>query len=366
MLRQYYPLRVDLISRLKLTNFRGIKQGEVDLSPLTVLVGSNNSAKTTLLEAIYLTQGPFHPAPYTIPNPTPIGQPNQGSNVLNVLAYLHKTLNDQFSGATFLLHNYVEKEAEITLDGGTYTLRIILTNPYTAVFIASTPNSNTQITIGERKITGLNLGAVGPSQVQLAAPPQPPPGSHTSLFYNPQLIKEGVGFLYNNWVSLVNSGVSKTVAQEVSELSNDEYVDLTAEPFVGGTNTLYAYTVEGRRIRLGDVGQGIQSYIVVRMLYEYTKPQILLWDDVESHMNPRVLLKIADWFTTLISQGVQVVVSTHSLETVNTLLQTQEHARALLLSLNKGALGCKALDREYLEKLMTAGIDVRAAEGLPI
>jgi len=164
----------------------------------------------------------------------------------------------------------------------------------------------------------------------------------------------------------VNSGVSKTVAQEVSELSNDEYVDLTAEPFVGGTNTLYAYTVEGRRIRLGDVGQGIQSYIVVRMLYEYTKPQILLWDDVESHMNPRVLLKIADWFTTLISQGVQVVVSTHSLETVNTLLQTQEHARALLLSLNKGALGCKALDREYLEKLMTAGIDVRAAEGLPI
>ena len=359
MLRQYYPLRVDLISKLKLTNFRGIKQGEVDLSPLTVLVGSNNSAKTTLLEAIYLKQGPFHPAPYTILNPTPIGQPNQGSNVLNVLAYLHKTLNDQFSGATFLLHNYVEKEAEITLDGGTYTLRIILTNPYTAVFIASTPNSNTQITIGERKITGLNLGAVVPSQVPPAAPPQPPPGSHTSLFYNPQLIKEGVGFLYNNWVSLVNSGVSKTVAQEVSELSNDEYVDLTAEPFVGGTNTLYAYTVEGRRIRLGDVGQGIQSYIVVRMLYEYTKPQILLWDDVESHMNPRVLLKIADWFTTLISQGVQVVVSTHSLETVNTLLQTQEHARALLLSLNKGALGCKALDREYLEKLMTAGIDVR-------
>jgi predicted ATP-dependent endonuclease of OLD family len=93
---------VDLISKLKLTNFRGIKQGEADLSPLTVLVGSNNSAKTTLLEAIYLAQGPFHPAPYTIPNPTPIGQSNQGSDVLSVLAYLHKTLNDQFTGGNVL------------------------------------------------------------------------------------------------------------------------------------------------------------------------------------------------------------------------------------------------------------------------
>jgi len=39
-----------MIKKLKLINFRGVKEGELELGDLTILVGSNNSAKTQYLK----------------------------------------------------------------------------------------------------------------------------------------------------------------------------------------------------------------------------------------------------------------------------------------------------------------------------
>lgn len=46
------------ISRLLIRNFRGIKEGELLLTPKTVLVGDNNIGKSSVLEAIDLVLGP--------------------------------------------------------------------------------------------------------------------------------------------------------------------------------------------------------------------------------------------------------------------------------------------------------------------
>ncbi len=40
------------IKRLKIANFRSIRQADIDLSPVTVLIGSNNAGKSAILEAI--------------------------------------------------------------------------------------------------------------------------------------------------------------------------------------------------------------------------------------------------------------------------------------------------------------------------
>ncbi len=45
------------IDRVKIANFRAIKRLEVSLSPFTVLVGTNNSGKTTFLRALHLALG---------------------------------------------------------------------------------------------------------------------------------------------------------------------------------------------------------------------------------------------------------------------------------------------------------------------
>lgn len=65
---RYYGLRISTsgsrfegkmrIARAKIANFRGIAEAEIRLSDHTVLVGDNNSGKSTVLEAIDLVLGP--------------------------------------------------------------------------------------------------------------------------------------------------------------------------------------------------------------------------------------------------------------------------------------------------------------------
>ena len=60
-----------MITNLKLMNFRGIKEGELELAPLTILLGGNNSAKSTILEALFLAPNPFRRVPDVVRGYTP-------------------------------------------------------------------------------------------------------------------------------------------------------------------------------------------------------------------------------------------------------------------------------------------------------
>jgi predicted ATP-dependent endonuclease of OLD family len=55
-----------MITKLRIKNFRGIKEGEIELAPLTILLGGNNSGNTTILEALFLAPNPFREVPYVI------------------------------------------------------------------------------------------------------------------------------------------------------------------------------------------------------------------------------------------------------------------------------------------------------------
>jgi len=59
------------------------------------------------------------------------------------------------------------------------------------------------------------------------------------------------------------------------------------EPFHGGEVTLYAFLKDGRRVRLGDPGDGVRALAVIMLLHELVKPKLLLWDNVEAHRIPQ-------------------------------------------------------------------------------
>jgi len=117
------------------------------------------------------------------------------------------------------------------------------------------------------------------------------------------------------------------------------------------------------RIRLGDLGEGVQSYIIAKLLYELEKPKVLLWDDIEAHLNPRMLLSIAEWFFDIVENGNQVIFTTHSLEAARTIAGlNEEKAVIYLTSLEKSNLKAESLTLKDIEELLEAGIDVRVAE----
>ena len=43
------------IARVRIRNFRGIRSLDLDLGPVTVLIGENNSGKTSVLDALIST-----------------------------------------------------------------------------------------------------------------------------------------------------------------------------------------------------------------------------------------------------------------------------------------------------------------------
>ncbi len=158
----------------------------------------------------------------------------------------------------------------------------------------------------------------------------------------------------------------------MSKFSAETYDDFTNEPFMNTGNTLFAYTSERTRIRVGDLGEGIKEYAAIRMLYELLKPDFILWDDAESHLNPRMIANVAEW---LASTGATVVLTTHSLELAEIMLDVAQdilndekgkNVKATLVSLVGGILKSRGLTYEELEDLKKAGIDLRLAEGLLI
>jgi energy-coupling factor transporter ATP-binding protein EcfA2 len=328
-----------VIHQLRLRNFKGVVEGEAELDKLTILVGPNNSGKTTILEALFLAPNPLRQVPYV---PT---------TAVQLLLEYHKTLSE--TGYTFLLNKYIANNMVIKVDD-----RELLFTKINGSGIAVKVTYLSQS--GETGI--LDLGYLRPdgnvevrSNVQIA---------DNTLLLSTKLAKFAHEYLQSRWIEILNTRAPALISREVSRFVSEEYVNVTAEPFTAGSMTFYAMLADGTRIRLSDLGSGVHLYVVNRLLYEHYRPDVVLWDDLETHFNPRLLTHVAEWFADLVEEGKQVIVSTHSLEVVETLTAFVEDAAVLLTSLRDGKLKVRKLGPKELEEWAKAGIDPRYAEAL--
>jgi hypothetical protein len=183
-----------------------------------------------------------------------------------------------------------------------------------------------------------------------------------TLIFSTKLVKFAYEYLQSKWIEILNTGVPALIAKDVSRFVSEEYWNISAEPFMAGSITFYVLLADGTRIRLGDLGAGVHLYIINRMLYEHYKPDVVLWDDLETHFNPRLLSHVTEWFADLVEEGKQVIVSTHSLEVVEKIIAYVKDATVLLTSLRDGKLRARRVKPDELEEWAKAGIDPRYAE----
>jgi len=334
-----------VIKRLRLRNFKGIREGEIELAPLTIMLGGNNSGKTTVLEALFLAPNPFRKVPY-----------NTGEEAIRVLQELHTTLDSM--NYEFIFHNYITEEAVIQCDD--YLLRFI--KDRNTIYVATNREDirHQKIAIKGQNILmigTLPLGGLGFSSIFEGT------AIENTLLFGSELTRMSYEYLRRNWSHVVNRKISEKVVKDVSQLIHEKYADMTIEPLFGGGVAVNVLLADGRRIRLGDMGAGTQSYVTAKILYELEKPKILLWDDVEAHFNPRMLSSIAAWFSGLLDEDVQIIVTTHSLEAAKIIAaMAEEKATIYLNSLEDNILKVKRLKLKEVEEMAEAGIDVRVAE----
>jgi hypothetical protein len=334
-----------MIKKLRLENFRGVRTGQLELDKLTILVGPNNSGKTTILEALFLAPNPFRQVPY-VP-----------STAAQLLPELHN--HPQTEGYHFLLNRYVARKAVIDCDGK----EIIFLNQkgsgkiwvYTNdVMLGMNSTTIDGLTLYDVGYLGYNSDeVVGRSDVFILP---------NSLLFSTKLVSRAREYLRSKWIEIVNTGATAMIAKDVSRLVNDEYVDLTLEPVGRDFFSLFVMLSDGTRVKLSDLGSGVHLHMVNGLLYEHYRPEVLLWDDLETHFNPRLLSRVAEWFADLVEEGKQVVVSTHSLEAVETVTTFVEDATVLLTSLKDGELRTRTIKPDELEGLKGLGVDPRMAE----
>ena len=250
-----------MLERITLKDFRGISEGDVKLWPFTLLVGKNNSGKTTLLEALYLAPNPFRPV-FGVPVPVKGG----GDTALHCLAYLHESLDA--GGFGFLLRDYVAEESLIGyfLEGDT---------SFELTFRRE-GDDKSRITVSytsgkDRKLLGyLNLDSnyaearIGGSLLKKDV-----------LLLRSDLLKLYWGMFRRRWVDISNMGIGSSVAPKISELVDEEYDDLTLEPFGDGL-TIYLRKSNGRRVRISDLGDGAQLFLTALILKELLRPGVML------------------------------------------------------------------------------------------
>ena len=361
-----------MIHEVAFLNFRGIRKGRLPLFPLTVLLGANNSGKTTVLEALYLLRSEDIMAASTYVKI--IDGKEKPLSVVEVLHEYHALLES--SGYKFLVRNY-DGEARVACKTDEEFIGCVFKcgEPGVRVFRVQAktdtyPDVSTFLRKGideeiEKRGRLPALGGVLLKDVGVIVGFESTPAR--CLFVKPQTINLAANFLKSLWYLLRKRSLPTKVAREISELVSEGYITLALEPHIGGGSTLLAILEDGSAVRLSDLGDGMRVLAMTMLLWELLKADLLLWDDIEAFMNPSTLLYVADWVASLVKGGAQAVVATHSLEAAKLLLREAEEAgikaRAILLGLWDGELRHRVLTLDELERLKAAGVDVRMAGG---
>ena len=244
-----------MITKVSLRNFKGIVSGDIELSPLTIIVGPNNSGKTSILEALLLSHG--------------LGELFNGLRVLDLLMELHRVLDSK--SLKHLIYNYGSNVDRVCIgyhiNGKKAVLLIIPTKYELAFHVAKDVDIDEIMKLDSKdlkrfeSIAKLTYDGRGPH-------PTSPLFIKRVFFMRYDILEKAHRFLYLVWEDLISRGITSEVAKWISKVVTEEFIDLTAEPF-GGRPCINLYRSDKVRIRLGDLGDGVHMLVIARLVCEY-------------------------------------------------------------------------------------------------
>ncbi len=312
-----------LVSELYLKEFRGIKdcQKSLKLSKFTVLVGRNNTGKSTILEALSLL-------------PHPHVESHIATNKIDLIKSLH-------GGDDSLVYGYAgEFSIECSLNlgkwiaKGNYQKLTVRLNG--KELIVDTQYANLSEALNMEKNEIVNSVIFIPNDSQML-----------------RRIDEKLEY-YKNLIMKIGAHVkvAKILSECVSDRFTEVYLDtMKIRKELPDGNVFY--------ISLDDLGDGIKKAVRVMLLMEAIKPKLILWDDFEVFAHPSLINILLKW---LIEGDWQVVISTHSIDVLYELVDLGEGKDVSVLLLKKDendVLLHEKLTIEELESLIVANQDPR-------
>jgi energy-coupling factor transporter ATP-binding protein EcfA2 len=320
------------VSQINIQEFKGIKNcgKPLEFSEFTLLIGRNNSGKSSVLEALSL-----------LPLPDAYNLQYYGNTRLQLLTALH-------GGRSSIVYGY----------SGTASLDYVIANKTWRVKFKESGSANYSIENVEQSV----LSSDPLNGVAIALGVDPNPKINNMVFFIPN----DTSFLdtlsqrlrvepYPNLVTKLGANVS--VAKElINECVDDKYTEIFFTPEMRARKEMPDGKVLYVKIR--DLGDGVEKAALVALWLEAIKPALVLWDDFEASAHPTLIKVLLNW---LCNKDWQIVLSTHSIDVLNNLLDVKPK-NAKVLQLKKTAddiLIHQDLSLDDLESLFEANQDPR-------
>ena len=311
------------ISEIDIKEFRGIKKCKepINLSKFNVLIGKNNSCKSSLLESLYLFPSPQINSIY------------KKNDKIGQITELH-------SGRDGLVYGYSgDARMRYMVHGTSFTIELG-SDGKTRIF-----------TDDQETISFENLSKI------LKMPKRNLEDISIYIPNDTKTLNEYANHLSSIEMKIVKIGATKRVAEFVNQCIDEKYTEvlwkregISCRKELPDGSLLYP--------KLNDLGDGIKRATIIMLLLEAYSHQVVLWDDFESASHPTLIRAQLKW----LSKGDwQVVLATHSIDVLYQLLELKISPSELQIlqmkKLNDDTLIHESLAIDELEDLMNANAD---------
>lgn len=308
------------ISELDLKEFRGIKamKNPMKLSRFNVLIGRNNSGKSSILQALFLF---------------PTGYARLQERVIPVsLPAVHRMIF-LYSGKSELKYNLVDNHPiELTIEidaSGSYH-----------IFVKKVKNTE-PISVGIDVLADmLQIKDVKSFSMYI------PSGT---LFSS-----KAEEYIREHEAEIVKKSLHEKVAEFISRSIDEKFTEV-----IWTKKGLALRREDKKYINIEDLGSGARKVVTNMLVLENINPSLILWDDFDAGMHPSMIKAVLEWLNS--HKDWQIVLSTHSIDVLYHLteIEDSDDVKVHMLRKNNDILESKAIGIGELEDLIDANTDPR-------
>ncbi len=394
-----------MIESIHIKNFRGIQDGKIDrFSKINLLVGPNNSGKTAILEAIYLTnttstKATFESYGFRYEAFSP-GKDLLGKDPLETICAKHlkqPTTNDIVGSiftiwypTTFTLHVPKLPEGEqckvavCSIDEKTHavidrqekkSLADFITPSFGFDDAASSQDELLTTLFWERPLTHYQDGQA--SWLTKGCYPS----ATTTFFYDISQSLSHLPFEFFRKMLNVVPGWTHKIAKSLERIFQlQQKFNVTFLQLQHDSSRTQGFIAPEDKVALtiDDYGDGARSafklltpLIALAELADQEGTGVFLWEEPELFQNPQSLGKLLAEVVELIKdKPIQLFIATHSIEVVAQFVRlvnesaiNAEDLLAIRLNLQDGKLASSAFNHEEIQRWTSMNLDLRVPSG---
>ncbi len=354
-----------MLTGMSIKNFRGINKGNLDrFGNVNILLGPNNSGKSTILEAIYLASTAI--SKNDLLNRIRIEyladrRVKRKYRLFDSLWYKYKTTKpiqliltlDNENSFTF--ESFKENETMFTylnLENRYFIRNSRIWQEYKIV--DNVPHFKQQNYTIERlsSIFKISKKALKNLIKMLSA----------SVMIDPFIINSFNEIEENLWFKIIAERIDKKIVKTINSCYNMNIENFSY--FKIGPGYSLAALLPTHSVRLDEIGDGVRMSVAMITIAYLIENSIILLEDPETHQHIRALKEI---MSTLLkvskSQNNQIFISTHSLELtkeiVNLSFRLDIDLTIFGITLDNGNLNVRTIKKEDAKNLLEVGEDIR-------